>query len=192
MKLYLIQTTNDHSALRLSNRSYFPIVMDLNRISLRDEWQCLNFHFDVDEKDPKDRPTICTVPSSGAIAFPLTAKDSIFPNPCVDLEFLSIQVNGESWLILNCLKTTKDYDLAKSKIFRDLDSGEIYFFQKLIVNDASVHDCDVFTIEDSNRMYLFSTPSFRQRILATEYGGLSFAEIGTLIDPSRDPPHRIA
>jgi hypothetical protein len=152
-----------------------------NRESLAQEWTPLSYRF-VDSDDGKNlQPSICSQPST--ILFRAELLHAIFPSPCVYFEFLPVVVGSENWLSLNCLKTTLQYDPKRSLFMRSPRTADIAFIRKLVVQDPSVRECEIFTLADSNRATLIVLQSFKRRIEELKVGGISFENIGTLEAP---------
>jgi hypothetical protein len=181
-KLFATQVSNFHLGIILPDYpKWHQLLGQLNNRPLAKEWSRLEFVFHTDSKRKRKAPDISTVYISGSIAFRAELKDRIFPSPCGEFEFLPILVSGEEWLILNCLKTTRQVDEKQSEVIR-IGDGPIFMIQKLVVNDLSLEQCEVFTVEDSNRAELIVLPSFKERIETLKLQGLTFREIGYLTD----------
>lgn len=138
------------------------------------------FEFYVEDSESnqiKKEDQRITLANVGALVFPSYLALTIFPSPCPELEFLPVQVNGEDWRLLNCLKTTKGYDAEASQFLRG-EGDKIFWVQHLVVTDPSIEECELFTLEDSNRALIFCLPSFKERIEKLGLKGLSFREIG--------------
>jgi hypothetical protein len=60
--------------------------------------------------------------------------------------------------------------------------GQIGTIEKLTIYDSSLDDCELFTIEDSNRANVFALSSFVERVQRLKLEGLDFKEIGVLWD----------
>ena len=118
-KLFATETSNFCQSLLLRDFSeWTKISGHLNRDSLLKGWEPLEFSFQVSDKGADTKPDICPVYISGAIAFRGDLKQKIFPSPCCEVEFLPIRVSEEEWMLLNCLKTTRQYDSQKSQLHR--------------------------------------------------------------------------
>lgn len=76
-------------------------------------------------------------------------KAALIPSKCDELEFLPINVAGERWLLMNCLKTVRQFDEAKSQVLRGLN-GDIFMVVNLRVTDPIARDCEIFTLAESN------------------------------------------
>lgn len=151
--------------------------------SLKDGWQPLPFYFYSDPKEIKKgwdkRPDICKY--HHGLFVPHDLLDVVFPVKPPKLEFLPVLIDGEDWLLLNCLKTTKDYDPERSKFYRDNDERQqIYSLEYVVIHDTSVNSVGLFTLDGSNRATLFATQTFVDHINKLGLKGLNFREIGVL------------
>ena len=115
----------------------------------------MRFRFEAVGKAAVVTPTICSVYLPGVLGFRSELRDVLFPAACGELEFLPIKVGEESWVLLNCLKSTKAYDTRESAVMRGTN-GEVFMIQRIVVDDESVRACGVFTIADSNRCQLLA------------------------------------
>jgi hypothetical protein len=88
----------------------------LNTKPLLDGWNAIDFEFKAFRRSGKKKPDVTLL--FGGLAFRRELKDLVVPTHCPELEFLSILVSGDEWLVTNCLKTTKNYDHANSIVFR--------------------------------------------------------------------------
>jgi hypothetical protein len=82
--------------------------------------------------------------------------------------------------LLNCLKTTKDYDPERSRFYRSGPNNQIYMIDYLVIYDPTVELVGLFTLEDSNRASILVTESFVNRINQLGLKGIEFDEIGVL------------
>lgn len=178
--LYTTEVSNHHLALVLKRREDWQrLEGKLNHQRLASDWAPLDFCFKATGKTAVLTPSICSVYFPGVLAFRSELRDVIFPSPCGELEFLPIRADDESWFLLNCLKSTSQYDPQQSVMMRSANGG-VFFIQRVVVNDNSVRACGVFTIEDSNRGQLLVLPSVKERITKARAHGLNFPEIGVL------------
>jgi hypothetical protein len=187
MKLYVVEPDNKYAMACLVN-----FERDKNYLAkhgwqyLKNDWHSLEYKFHFSEKDMKRGwnkiPDICFC-SPGGMSIPINLIDSIFPNIPKEIELLPIVVEGQDWLLLNCLKTTKNYDEKKSQFFRRGEKNQIFMFNHVVVCDASVLNIGLFTLEDSNRAWIIATESFVDLIKNLALKGLGFREIGVLEQP---------
>lgn len=166
------------SVAPLQPKQVVRLASRYNREKLTHEWVPMSYVF-VDSEDGKNlRPSTCWTPPAVLVRAEL--KREIFPYPCPELEFLPVKVGPEEWLSLSCSKTTSRYDPIRSVFLRDPRTSEIIFIHKLVVQDASVRECEIFTLDDSNRATLIVLESFKRRIEDLQIGGISFERIGAL------------
>lgn len=168
------------AAVPLEPKAIVKLAFRLGRERLAPEWTPLNFTFVPSDSGANVRPDLIVSPPT--IAFRASLKEAIFPRPCMQVEFLPVVVGSEDWLSLNCLKTTAHYDRERSIFWRDPFTSSIVFVRALVVTDPSVRDCEIFTLEDSNRATPIVLDSFKRRIESLGLKGLSFEKIGTLED----------
>jgi hypothetical protein len=178
--LYTTDPSNQYQALVLGDASAWDgLSPNLNRKSLAQGWKMLDFEFTQNGGQTLPAPDICAVYLPGIIVFRKDLKAALFPSPCEWLEFLPVNVAGGEWLLLNCLKSTNQYDRGRSICLRGTNN-EIFLVQKIAVTDQTLDACQVFTIEDSNRGQLFVLPPVRERAMRLGLKGINFREIGTL------------
>jgi hypothetical protein len=183
MKLYLLQSSNQHKAVLLKNPEDHQFLFDLGWHSLKEKWHTLKYTFYFSKRDKMKEggltPTIGI--SSGGFIFRSDLVNEIFPLKLEEIELLPILVEEENWLLFNCLKTTSSYDSSRSKFLRsEPENGQIYMIQHVVVTDPSVKDIGLFTLEDSNRAWIIATETFAERIKKLGTNGLDFREIGSL------------
>ncbi|EIC30163.1 MULTISPECIES: hypothetical protein [Methylomicrobium] len=183
MKLFKIRCDNKYRVPLLDNREENNrYLVGKEWHSLREGWHPLPFSFYADPKDIKKgwnkQPDICIYHEGLFIRVDLISV--IFPEKPVELELLPILIDGEHWMLLNCLKTTKDYDPEQSKFYRSGENQQIYMIKHLVLYDSSVEPIGLFTLEDSNRAGIFVTESFVERINKLGLKGVEFNEIGVL------------
>ena len=181
MKLFNIEPDNifrvpllvnfDEDRGHLSNKEWLPLLKD---------WHPLSFYFHVDKqrKGENKIPDICIFTDGLFLRTDLI--DDVFPEKPVELEFLPVLIDENNWRLINCLKTTKDYDENRSKFVRSNENNQIYMINHLVIYDTSVEKVGLFTLEDSNRAWLFATESFVKRITKLGLKGINFREIGSL------------
>jgi len=162
----------------LSRWSRFDLEVPLNFQPIAPMVPPMEFEFIQDgDKSRLPIPDISMASPRGMLIFPASMIHSIFPNPCPKFEFLPVVVLGKDWCLMNCLKSTKGYEAERSTLIR-AENGLIYFVQHLLVTDDSVENCELFTLEDSNRAQLFCVLPFKERIEQLGLKGLRFREIG--------------
>lgn len=188
--LYATEVSNRHLTLVLEHEHEWQMLEGkINRQSLANGWTPLIFRFEAVGKAAVIAPTICSVYLPGVLAFRAELRDALFPAPCDELEFLPIKVAGESWWLLNCLKSTNGYDARESLLARG-DKREVFMIQRVVVTDDSVRACGVFTIADSNRGQLLVLASVKDRISRSGAQGIDFREIGALKAPATGKAQR--
>ncbi|WP_426994395.1 hypothetical protein [Methylomonas sp. CM2] len=184
MKIYQIRCDNRYRVpLLVDSKASESYLEGKEWISLLDSWQPLPFYFYSDPKDIRKgwdkRADICAYLEG--LFIPQSLLDTIFPAKPPELEFSPVLIDGEDWLLLNCLKTTKDYDPERSKFHRDNDDRrQIYMIDYVVIHDPTVESVGLFTLEDSNRSTLFATQTFVDHIHQLGLKGISFREIGIL------------
>ena len=114
------------------------------------------------------------------LAFRADLKAALFPSKCDKLEFLPINVAGERWLLMNCLKTVRQFDEAKSQVLRGLN-GDIFMVINLHVTDPVARDCEIFTLAGSNHTQLFARTSLKERVKKLRLEGITFQRIGEVV-----------
>lgn len=139
----------------------------------------MEFAFRVADERSAEVPGICTVYVSGVLAMRTDVKEALFCDACDGLEFLPITVDGEQWLLLNCLNAVTRFDESKSNVMRGL-TGEIFMVLKLSVVDPMAQHCELFTLSHSNRMELFALPSFKRRVEKLHLKGITFRRVGEI------------
>lgn len=140
----------------------------------------MDFEFQAVDKKSTKLPSICTVYLPGVLAFRADLKAALFPSNCDELEFLPINVAGEQWLLMNCLKTMQQFDEAKSQVLRGL-SGDIFMVVKLHMTDPNARDCEMFTLAGSNHTQLFVRSSLKERVKNLRLEGITFRHIGEVV-----------
>lgn len=175
--------------LQLANNFQFMVHPEVEKIlglhgaitykRLIGNWKIADANFIDIESRREKKPDLYLFPT-GCLMLPARCKKIIFPKESSDIEFLPISVSGEAWLIANCLRTTRHYDPVKSIIFRSATNKEIFMVSRIVINDASLEHCEMFTIYDSNRTQIFVQPSFVERVKAQGLKGVNFKEIGAL------------
>jgi hypothetical protein len=189
--LYTTEPSNQYLTLVLEEAEEWRMLENsINRCSLARSWTPLRFRFEGVGKAAILTPTICTVYLPGVLALRSELRKVLFPAPCDELEFLPIEVGEESWLLLNCLKSTDGYDARESAVMRGAN-GEAFLIQRIVVDDESVRVCGVFTIADSNRGQLVVLASVKDCIVTSGARGIEFREIGLLRSPPA-PSNRVA
>ena len=179
-KLFVAAPSSQYKALALRTPSLWQdFGSRLNRRSVVNDWVVPEVEFITVGRNATQIPDICSFYLPGHIAFPSRLKVVIFPSACNELEFLPLNVDGADWLLLNCLKTTKRYSAQESIVSRGAN-GEIFLIQKIVVSDESLSDCEVFTIDDSNRGQLIFLAGIEERIKKLGLKGFDFREIGQL------------
>lgn len=154
--------------------------------SLSATWQPLSYTFESDWRVTArgwsiQRPDLCLYHDGLFVRRDLV--DVIFPNKTAELEWLPVRIDDEDWCLLNCLKTTKDYDPEQSKLVRRGGNQHIEMVDYLVVrdDDASLAAVGLFTLEDSNRYSLFATETVVTRVNNLGLKGVGFDDIGVLV-----------
>lgn len=177
--LFTVSPARSYQTLVLSDfQKWQALSKAINRHSLIGRWTRLDLRFEQADVENELVPDIASVYLPGVLAFRASLKSALFPAPCCALEFLPICVGHEEWYMLNCLKTTRLYDRDASLMMRGLDQ-QVFLVQKLFVNDSSIGECGVFTIEDSNRGQLFMLASMVRTVKRLKLRGLDFENIGS-------------
>jgi hypothetical protein len=185
MKLYVLQPSNQYKmALMVNFEEDFQLLGEWGWKSLRQIWRPLKYTLNLKKTEKRNgavnHPDICKCNSPGVL-FRANLVNEIFPDRIDEIELLPVLVDGEDWLFINCLKTTEFYDKERSKFLRDAgENGQIFMIQHVVVTDSSVKDVELFTIADSNRVWIIATESFVDRIKKIGINGLDFREIGSL------------
>jgi hypothetical protein len=117
--------------------------------------------------------------SGGGLALRADLKERIFSTPDDDLEFLPIRVSTEDWYIVNCLRSTGAIDEEGSVLYRSIE-GQIFMIIKVVVDDPSLEQSDLFVLDGSNRASVLTLPSFVERVSSLNLRGITFREIGEL------------
>lgn len=190
MKLFVVRTNNKFRSPLLDNlKENGRYLEGKGWHSLLSDWHPLPFSFYADAKDVKKgwdkQPDITR--SGPGFFFRADLVDVIFPEKPAELEFLPVLIDGEYWQLLNCLKTTKDYDPERSKFYRSGEHQQIYMIEYAVIHDPTVESVGLFTLEDSNRTTIFATESFVERIHKLGLKGVDFDEIGVLEPRQNDP-----
>jgi hypothetical protein len=179
MKLFALQMANNFQFLSYPDiQVAIKLHCVINREPLLADWKTPVAYFMNVENKSEKKPSMNLF--GGSLMFAARFKQAIFPKESEDIEFLPISVSEEPWLIANCLRTTRHYDPSKSIVYRSGENKEIFMVAHMVVNDASLEQCEMFTIDDSNRTQIFVQPSFVERIKALGLKGVNFKEIGTL------------
>jgi hypothetical protein len=183
MKIYRLTCDNKYQVPLIKN------IKENNRYlegkewhSLKEGWHPLPFYFYADAKEIKKgwdkRPDICKYHEG--LFVPQGLLNVVFPEKPVELEFLPVLIDEEDWFLINCLKTTKDYDPLRSKFEQRGEQQQIFMIDYVVIHDSTVDSVGLFTLEDSNRATLFATQSFVDHINKLGLKGLNFKEIGIL------------
>jgi hypothetical protein len=171
----------------LDNRHY-PVLQNnghedalkfgkLNFERLSHVWKTPHFEFYTNGKSSGLRPDISVV--MPGIAFRSDLRELLFPESPPEIEFLPIFVSGEAWLLMNCLCAISDYDEGKSILHR-AGQGEIFLVQKLAILGRTLR-CKFFTVDGSNRAYIYVTEPFVNRVRELGLKGLNFKLIGNTV-----------
>jgi hypothetical protein len=180
MKLFTLQVANGFQfLLHPEDEKILELYGSMTYKPLLAGWKMADAQFVDVEKKHRPPPDICLF-SLGCLMVPAGLKKAIFPEEPEDIEFLPISVSGEPWLIANCLRTTRLYDPSKSILYRSAEDEKIFMVVRVVINDASLEQCEMFTIDDSNRTQIFVQPSFVDRVNALGFKGVNFKEIGSL------------
>ncbi len=119
-KLYRVRLQDNFKSILPLESSKIEEADGINFKSLSQNWHGIDFYFEnVDGVSTQEPDISFTTVATAAIAFPAQLKNVIFPNPTNGLEFLPIDVSGESWILVNCLNSTNQYDSIESKFLRD-------------------------------------------------------------------------
>lgn len=148
----------------------------INRVPMFEDWLPLKLEMRAMDKRGPKVPSIATVYLSGLLAFPAWVKEKLFPTS-KGLEFLPVEVDGEPWLLLNCLNAAETFDEDGSEAWR-AGEGQIFTVLRLKVTDPKVRGLELFTLDGSNRAQLFATPSFIARVQTLKLEGIVFNRIG--------------
>jgi len=164
-------------ALPEAPKAVLALADELTRRRLAQNWTPLRYDLFRSHDGLNLLPDMCFSPP--ALLFRADLQEEVFPRRCQELEFLPVVVGTSNWLMLNCLKTTRMYDGSRSKFGRD---RQIFFIEHITIKDPSLRECEVFTLEDSNRAWPIVLTSFKRRIERLGIGGIKFREIGVLED----------
>ncbi|NJA04227.1 hypothetical protein HC024_00510 [Methylococcaceae bacterium WWC4] len=183
MKIYEVTCDNHYRVpLLVDSQASAPHLEGKGWRPLKETWTPLPFYFYADPKDIRKgwdkKPDICEYHEG--LFVPPNLLDAVFPAKPPELEFLPVLIDGEDWLLLNCLKTTKDYDSERSKFERIGERQLIIMVDYAVIHDLTVESVGLFTLEDSNRSRLFATQSFVNHIEQLGLKGINFREIGIL------------
>jgi hypothetical protein len=185
MKLYLVYPSNKHKMALLENfETDYKLLNGVGWHSLKQTWRVLNFTFYATKKEQIKKPVIkqtACVSNTSNVIFRADLINEIFPDKKNEIELLPVLIDGKDWVLVNCLKTTSFYNPDKSKFLRSSENhSQIYMIQHVVVNDDSIKDFGLFTLEDSGRVPLIATDLFVEKIKKIGVVGLDFAEIGFL------------
>lgn len=177
--LFTISPSNTHQSLLLQEPARWEgLLASLNKTSLVSTWVAPDFVLQAVDKRADKWPNICSAASVLAIRADL--RGTLFPSASCDFELLPVKVSGEDWLVLNCLKSVKGFDEERSEVLRGIN-GEVFLVLRLRITDPAAHQCEAFTLADSNRAQLFVRASFRDRIKKSKLQGITLREIGELV-----------
>ena len=180
MKLFTLQIANGFQFLQHPDIEHIlGLYGSMTYKRLRSNWKIADAQFINVENKCQPPPELCLF-SLGCLMLHAQFKKAVFPRETQDIEFLPILISGEPWLIANCLKTTKRYDTHKSIVYRGVANKEIFMVERIVVNDPLLDQCEMFTLDDSNRTQTFVQPSLVDRVSALRLRGVIFKEIGTL------------
>lgn len=177
-KIFRPDVSNVHCPLLMRNANDRSKFDGLNFRKMADNWAPIHFDFYADE-EMGARPNITYILPCLAIQAGL--KSQLFPFGDDELEFLPIVASGDDWLIVNCLRAINCYDEAKSLLHRG-QAGEIFMVQKLIVTTPLPEGSELFVIDGSNRAYTYLLESLVDRINDLKLNGLTFKEIGRIVE----------
>ncbi len=178
--LYKIQAANSYQSLLIDNfHEWIPFSSIIHKSTYENKMPVC-FHFETIDKKNKNTPNICTVYSSGVVAFSSELKDIVLPTSKTEVELIPIQVDNKQWFIINCMQTVTDIDFNHSNVMRGLN-GEIFMIMKIRVIDSRAKNWEMFTINGSNRTMLIVTESFRDRIEKNKLKGITFKKIGEML-----------
>ncbi len=179
-KLYVVNLTNVHQSLLFIDQSKASdIFQQLNQSPLLPSWSAPELVLRTVDKRAKKRPDISKVVN--LIVMRADALPLLFPTPNGDFEFLPAIVDGEKWVVLNCLRSVETFVEDKSDVARDAPDGQIFYVGKLFVNSAVVNQYEAFTLDNSNRSSLFVRSSFRDRLIHSKLQGINLREIGAVL-----------
>jgi hypothetical protein len=185
MKIFTIDVANDCQCV-LPGAGVPPVTeLRFNRKRLLEEWKTYQYDFYEPGKKKSKKPAMSTV-SGGGLALRADLKDRLFSTPDDDLEFLPIRVASEDWYIVNCLRSTAAIDEEASVLYRSIE-GQIFMIVKVVVDDPSLEQGDLFVLDGSNRASVLTVPSFVERVSRLGISGITFREIGELSRDRRSP-----
>lgn len=175
IKIFRPDISNRHFPLVLQSEDDRGKLSSLNFNTLSEVWEPVNFEFVDLEKKNWTRPDVTIILPCLAIRAEL--QKLIFPDGSPDVEFLPINASGEEWLLVNCLATTGEVNEKESVLYRD-SGGQIFMIAKLVINDPQMASADCFTVDGSNRSYIYLTERLVDRFKRSGLKGVTFKEIG--------------
>lgn len=176
--IFTLDPSNRHQSLLLREPSAWSnVAATINRVSMAGAWKTLEFEFRSFDRSSEERPEITLVYIPGVLAFLADLRPGLFPENCVDVEFLPILVGSERWLMTNCLNMVRDFDDKRSQVMRG-GAGEVYLVLRLHVTDPKAREVEMFTLAESNHSQLFVSASFKARVESLGLRGVTFRQIG--------------
>lgn len=181
-ELFTTQPSNRHQSLLPSANSvdiWHSMVSQLNRRRLVEKWPQLQFELQTVDAQSALVPNICAVTLPGIIAFGAQFRSIFLPTEESNFELLPIDVQGQSWLLLNCLCSADEYDRRRSRVMVGAN-GEVFLVVELHMAGAKAPACEFFTLNHSNRGQLFVRDSFKRRVEEVHMEGIAFRKIGSI------------
>ena len=151
-------------------------LRDLNKRRLSDEWTAIGVRsLDVGDIGAL-LPGICVL-NTGALAVANSDLARVFDGLPIEVEYLPLEVDGQSWSIVNCLSDVDGVVDQESNVMR-AGNGEIFMVLRLVLGAQAISVPPLFTLTNSNRAQIFATSEFVNRIVESGVRGLQFDEIG--------------
>ena len=176
--IYRIDPDNDYKAVVLADVSDWKKMGLLNNRRYCGNWEVIQFRFAEEKKSSRK------LEPNAAIIVPCLAMRADIVREFIsvnkdEIELLPIKVAGQDWFLFNCLTSASGLDVDESVVVRD-SSGTIFLIQKIVIQDRSVEDKLLFTIEGSNKSTIFVLERFLRLINENRIKGVTFAPIGFL------------
>lgn len=168
----------------------------LNRTPLEVGWNSATLNWDRQRKKDKIPDVTVAFGYGGALCFSSHLLANLFPSPAPGLEFLTASIDGESGLLLNCLRVTEAIDRTSSDLqMLEAEGSPPWIFDVRWINivDERALRWDAFCIPNSTdpatpRRFLI-TDLFVDRVRNLGLRGLDFKHVGYIVaDASQAVP----
>jgi hypothetical protein len=162
------------------NDPFLKQVSVVNSVKLADSWSSYGLRWFF-PKGKEKKPLVSSIFLPGVLAFRCDVVRNIFSANESNLEWLPIEIEGDSWLVLNCLRQAAGYDENESIFLRTPHedgnpdpNGHILYINRLKLARPRDLELEVFKVFGVSHSMLFVTDKFIERYNKAGLNGLSF------------------